>query len=505
MPLFFCNFVDIMKRFYIIAILLLSIIGSFAQKREFRGAWIQAVNGQFQGLSTQVIQQKLSRQLDVLKADGVNAIIFQVRPECDALYKSEYEPWSRYLSGQQGKAPNPYWDPLQWMTEQCHRRGMEIHAWINPYRAKTKGTVALASNHVAAQHPDWTFSYGGQLILNPAFKAAADYTCKVVDDIVSRYDIDGLHIDDYFYPYPVAGESIPDEDIFRANPRGFKNIGDWRRDNVNRFIKQLNETIHKRKPWMKFGVSPFGIYRNQGSDPKNGSATKGLQNYDDLYADVILWVNNGWVDYCVPQLYWDIGNRVADYKTLINWWDKYAANRPLYIGENVTGTANSTDLDNPNINQMPAKHKLHQSSHNVQGTVLWYAQAVEDNVGNYGSVLRTAYWKHPALQPLMPFIDKKRPKKPRKVKAVWTSDGYILFWSIPRGKQWNDMAKQYVIYRFAKGEKVNTNDPSKIVAITSDTFYKLPYDKGQKKYTYIVTALDRMSNESKAKKVKVNL
>ena len=241
-----------MKRFLFIAILLMSVLGSFALKREFRGAWIQCVNGQFQGQPTGVIQQRLARQLDVLKADGVNAIIFQVRPECDALYKSNIEPWSRYLTGRQGKAPSPYWDPLQWMIEQCHRRGMELHAWINPFRAKTKGTGLLARNHVASLHPDWTFSYGGQIILNPAIKAAADHTCKVVDDIVSRYDIDGLHIDDYFYPYPVAGESIPDERYFRANPKGFHNIGDWRRDNVNQFIKQLYETIHNRKPWVKF-------------------------------------------------------------------------------------------------------------------------------------------------------------------------------------------------------------------------------------------------------------
>ena len=476
-----------------------------AQKREFRGAWIQTVNGQFQGLPTQVIQQKLSRQLDVLKADGVNAIIFQVRPECDALYKSELEPWSRYLTGQQGRAPQPYWDPLQWMIEQCHQRGMELHAWINPFRAKTKGTTMLASNHVASQHPEWTFPYDGQLILNPAVKAAADYTCKVVDDIVSRYDIDGLHIDDYFYPYPATGEDIPDETFYRTNPNGFKNIGDWRRDNVNHFIQQLAETIHKCKPWVKFGVSPFGIYRNQRSDPNNGSATNGLQNYDDLYADVLLWVNNGWVDYCAPQLYWEIGNRAADYKTLIQWWDKFAAYRPLYIGEDVNRTVKTADVSNPNINQMPAKYRLHQEARHVKGTVLWYAQAVEDNVGNYGTVLRTSYWKYPALQPLMPFIDNKRPKKPRKVKAVWTSDGYTLFWSVPRGKRWNDVAKQYVVYRFADGEKVNTEDPSKIVAITNDTYYKLPYDRGQERFTYVVTALDKMSNESKTKKVKLRL
>lgn len=478
---------------------------AYAQKREFRGAWIQAVNGQFVGMSTQAIQQKLSRQLDILRADGVNAIIFQVRPECDALYKSDIEPWSRYLTGQQGRVPQPYWDPLQWMVEQCHKRGMELHAWINPYRAKTKGTTALASNHIASLHPEWAFPYAGQLILNPALKETRDFICRVADDIVSRYDIDGFHIDDYFYPYPSAGEEIPDEQYYRANPRGFKNIGDWRRDNVNLFVKQLDETIHRRKPWVKFGVSPFGIYRNQRSDPKNGSATNGLQNYDDLYADVLLWVNNGWVDYCVPQLYWEIGHRAADYKTLIQWWDKFASNRPLYIGEDIERTVKAADLQNPNINQMPAKRLLHQQAHHVNGTVLWYAEVAANNLGNYGETLRTNYWKYPALQPLMPFIDNKRPKKPRKVKPVWTSGGYILFWTVPNGKNWDDVAKQYVIYRFASGEKIDLEDPSKIVTITSDTFYKLPYDKGNVKYTYVVTALDRMSNESKGKKVKVRL
>lgn len=478
---------------------------AYAQKREFRGAWIQAVNGQFVGMSTQAIQQKLSRQLDILRADGVNAIIFQVRPECDALYKSDIEPWSRYLTGQQGRAPQPYWDPLQWMVEQCHRRGMELHAWINPYRAKTKGTTALASNHVAALHPEWAFPYAGQFILNPALKETRDFICRVADDIVSRYDIDGFHIDDYFYPYPSAGEEIPDEQYYRANPRGFKNIGDWRRDNVNLFVKQLDATIHRRKPWVKFGVSPFGIYRNQRSDPKNGSATNGLQNYDDLYADVLLWVNNGWVDYCVPQLYWEIGHRAADYKTLIQWWDKFASNRPLYIGEDIERTVKAADLQNPTINQMPAKRLLHQQAHHVNGTVLWYAEVAANNLGNYGETLRTNYWKYPALQPLMPFIDHKRPKKPRKVKPVWTSDGYILFWTVPNGKNWDDVAKQYVIYRFASSEKIDLDDPSKIVTITSDTFYKLPYNKGNVKYTYVVTALDRMSNESKGKKVKVKL
>lgn len=495
-----------MKKSFILLLFLISYsLTSSAQKREFRGAWIQAVNGQFVGLSTTAMQQKLSRQLDILKADGVNAIIFQVRPECDAFYHSDIEPWSRYLTGRQGLAPQPYWDPLEWMVTECHKRGMELHAWINPYRAKTKGTTALAANHIAAQHPERVFTYAEQYILNPALKENADYICRVADDIVSRYDIDGFHIDDYFYPYPVAGEDIPDSQLFNASPRGFKTIGDWRRDNVSRFVKQLGETIHRRKPWVKFGVSPFGIYRNQRSDPKNGSATNGLQNYDDLYADVLLWVNNGWVDYCVPQLYWEIGHKAADYKTLIKWWDKFASKRPLYIGEDVERTVKAADPANPNINQMPAKRRLHEEAHHVDGTVLWYAQAVTDNVGNYGTMLRTTYWRYPALQPLMPFIDSKKPGKPRKVKVIWTDDGPVLFWTVPRGKSWHDVAKQYVIYRFAKGEKVDMENPSKIAAITTDTYYKLPYAGGSTKYTYVVTALDKMSNESKPKKVKVSL
>ena len=191
-----------------------------------------------------------------------------------------------------------------------------------------------------------------------------------------------------------------------------KDIGDWRRYNVNLFIKQLHETISAAKPWVKFGVSPFGIYRNKKNSPI-GSETNGLQNYDDLYADVLMWVNNGWIDYLVPQLYWEIGHKSADYETLIKWWNQHTSKRPLYIGEDIERTTKKADLKNPNQNQMPAKFKLHKDMSNVQGTVLWYAKAAVDNIGNYGMVLRNVYWKYPALQPLMPFIDDKAPKKVR--------------------------------------------------------------------------------------------
>ena len=502
-----------MKNYYCLrpAILLLALllsVGSQAQKsekREFRGAWIQCVNGQFQGMGTEKMQQKLSYQLDELQKDGVNAIIFQVRPECDALYQSAYEPWSRFLTGVQGQAPQPYWDPLAWMVNECHKRGMELHAWINPYRAKTKTTTALASNHVAMQHPDRVFPYDGQMILNPGMPENRTFICQVVADILRRYDVDGLHIDDYFYPYPVAGLPIPDDRQYQQYNNGIRDRGDWRRDNVNVFIKQLSDTIHSVKPWVKFGVSPFGIYRNKRNDPANGSDTGGLQNYDDLYADVLLWINNGWIDYCVPQLYWQIGHKTADYQTLINWWNKYAAVRPLYIGEDIERTVQYTDPANPNANQMAAKFQLHRQMKHVNGTVLWYAKAAVDNTGNYGSMLRNVYWNHPALQPRMPFIDDKAPKAPKSVKPLWTKDGYFLFWTAPKAKTWSDEVRQFVIYRFAKGEKVNLDDASKIVAVTRQTWYKLPYANTNQKYTYVVTALDRMSNESKGKKQSVKL
>ena len=465
----------------VVAMMLMSSATMKAQnKREFRGAWIQCVNGQYLGKSTQQIQAILTRQLDELQKDGVNAIIFQVRAECDALYKSDLEPWSKFLTGVQGKAPSPYWDPLQWMIEQCHNRGMELHAWINPYRAKHSVTSyeQVSPKNIVKRRPDLCFQYGKLTLLNPGLQAAADYICEVAVDIVSRYDVDGFHIDDYFYPYPEAGRQIPDQ--------------------------QLSESIHAVKPWVKFGVSPFGIYRNKRTDP-NGSETFGLQNYDDLYADVLLWVNNGWIDYCVPQIYWEIGNRAADYKTLITWWNKHAGNRPLYIGEDIERTAKFADPVNPRSHQLPAKHRLHQQMNNVKGTVLWYAQTAADNVGNIGHTLRNNYWKYPALPPSMPFLDNKAPKGVKGVKLMWTEKGPLLVWKAPKAskKKWGDQVNRFAIYRFEKGAKVNLNDVSALQAVTYDNFYRIPYVSG-KKYVYVVTALDRVGNESKGKKKKIS-
>ena len=478
--------------------------GSAYPKREFRAAWIQSVNGQFRGMPTEKLKQNLIGQLNSLQKARINAIIFQVRPEADALYASRLEPWSRFLTGVQGKAPEPYWDPMQFMIDECHKRGMEFHAWINPYRTKTTLKSELAPNHVYNIHPEWFVTYGDQLYFDPALPESRRHICMVVSDIVSRYDVDAIHMDDYFYPYPIKGKDFPDDASFARFGGGFSNKGDWRRSNVNVLIKKLHETIREIKPWVKFGVSPFGIYRNESSDPL-GSKTKGLQNYDDLYADVLLWAREGWIDYNIPQIYWHIGHPVADYETLVKWWARNTENRPLFIGQSVMNTVQNADPKNPSINQLPRKMALQRAYQTIGGSCQWPASAVVENAGKYRDALIAEYHKYPALPPVFDFMDNEAPANVRKMKPVWTEDGYILFWTAPKYKEEMNRAIQYVVYRFNDKEKVNIDDPSHIVAITRDNFYKLPYEDGKTKYRYVVTALDRLHNESKSVGKKIKL
>ena len=473
-------------------------------KREFRGAWIQCVNGQFQNKPADAIKKTLITQLDTLHAAGINAIIFQIRAEADALYQSPYEPWSRFLTGIQGVAPQARWDPLQFMIDECHKRCMELHAWINPYRAKTKGTGVLAANHPYNVYPDLFVSYEGQLYFDPGFPESRKYICKIVRDIVHRYDVDAIHMDDYFYPYPVPGVPFPDDTSFGAYGVGYSSRAEWRRNNVNKLIEELHHVIREEKPWVKFGISPFGIYRNENS-MQTGSRTRGLQNYNDLYADVLLWVNKGWIDYNIPQVYWEIGHPAADYDTLVKWWADNASNRPLYIGQDVKRTVGKADPHRPTHHQMRAKYNLQRSLSDIQGSCQWYSSAVMENPGNYRTILKNEYHRYPALQPLATFIDKDAPRKVRKLKDVWTEYGYMLFWTAPKAKKEMDKAVQYVVYRFKKGEKVNTDDASHIVAITRDTHIQLPYEDGKAKYKYVVTALDRLNNESNGESEKVRL
>lgn len=501
---------NLRKLILLLALFLATGVGAQIQqqspypKREFRGAWIQAVNGQFRGILTEKLKQTLIDQLNSLQGAGINAIIFQVRPEADALYASQLEPWSRFLTGVQGQAPSPYWDPMQFMIDECHKRGMEFHAWINPYRVKTSLKSELAANHLYNIHPEWFVTYNNQLYFDPALPESRRHICMVVADIVSRYDVDAIHMDDYFYPYPAKGVDFPDDASFARYGGGFTNRADWRRSNVNILIQKIHETIRGLKPWVKFGISPFGIYRNEKNDPL-GSKTNGLQNYDDLYADVLLWARNGWVDYNIPQIYWQIGHPAADYETLVKWWAKNTENRPLFIGQSVMNTVQNADPKNPSINQLPRKMALERAYQTIGGSCQWPASAVVENAGKYRDALVQEYHKYPALVPVFDFMDDKAPGKVRKVKKVWTEDGYMLFWTAPKAKDEMDRAVQYVVYRFDGKEKVNIDDASHIVAITRNNFYKLPYDDGKTKYRYVVTALDRLHNESKSVSKKVKL
>ena len=501
---------NLRKLILLLALFLATGVGAQIQqqspypKREFRGAWIQAVNGQFRGIPTEKLKQTLIDQLNSLQGAGINAIIFQVRPEADALYASQLEPWSRFLTGVQGQAPSPYWDPMQFMIDECHKRGMEFHAWINPYRVKTSLKSELSPNHLYNIHPEWFVTYNNQLFFDPALPESRRHICMVVADIVSRYDVDAIHMDDYFYPYPAKGMDFPDDASFARYGGGFTNRADWRRSNVNILIQKIHETIRGLKPWVKFGISPFGIYRNEKNDPL-GSKTNGLQNYDDLYADVLLWARNGWVDYNIPQIYWQIGHPAADYETLVKWWAKNTENRPLFIGQSVMNTIQNADPKNPSVNQLPRKMALERAYQTIRGSCQWPASAVVENAGKYRDALVQEYHKYPALVPVFDFMDDKAPGKVRKVKKVWTEDGYMLFWTAPKAKDEMDRAVQYVVYRFGDKERVNIDDASHIVAITRNNFYKFPYKDGKNKYRYVVTALDRLHNESKSVSKKVKL
>lgn len=496
-----------MKKLSCLFLLLLSAVSVFAKtgnnyipKREFRGAWIQAVNGQFMNMKEKDMKEYLATMLDNLQRARVNAIIFQVRVEGDALYPSDLEPWSRYITGVQGRSPG--WDPLAFMVGEAHARGMELHAWINPYRARTKGTKKVAATHRSVVNPENFISYEGQLYFNPALKDNRDFICKVAKDIVSRYDVDGLHIDDYFYPYPVKGKQFADDAAFRSS--GAANRGDWRRENVNKLIKQLHETVRSVKPWLKFGVSPFGIYRNATDDYPNGSATNGLQSYNDLYADVLYWIEEGWVDYCIPQIYWEIGHKAADYEALVSWWAQYAKGRPLYIGQDVNRTVRASDANNPSQHQLSHKMALQRAEKHIQGSCLWDAASAANNVGRYRDALEQHFHRFPALMPEYPFIDSKAPKKVKKAGVIDTPEGATLVWITRDDKKKDPMNElwRYVVYRFADKEKINLNNPQNIVAITSKTYFRLPAGE---KATYVVTVLDRLHNESKGKKCKVKL
>jgi uncharacterized lipoprotein YddW (UPF0748 family) len=305
---------------------------------EMRGVWLATVAGRDwpsrPGLPAAVQRRELIAHLDRAARDRLNTVIFQVRPTADTLWPSPYEPWSECLTGTQGRSPG--WDPLGTAVREAHARGLHLHAWFNPYRIALHGDLGrLAASHPARRHPDWVVPYAGGLYYNPGLPEVRAFVRRAILDAVARYPVDAVHFDDYFYPYPVAGQTFDDDEAYDRHGGGFPGRAAWRRANIDALIRETAAAIRRVRPGTRFGISPFGVWRNASADPRGSDTRARVQSYDDLYADTRGWVRRNWIDYVVPQLYWHIGAAGTDYATLVAWWADIArgSRTRLYIGE----------------------------------------------------------------------------------------------------------------------------------------------------------------------------
>jgi uncharacterized lipoprotein YddW (UPF0748 family) len=484
-------------------------------KREFRGAWIATFSNIDWPNRTQTPAQQRAALITILdhhKATGLTALFFQVRSQCDAMYASAIEPWSADLTGTQGVAPNPFWDPMQFMIDECHKRGIEFHAWLNPYRAvaNANGLGAFSPTHVAKQHPEWLLSQGTLRILDPGLPAVRDYVTTVIADIVHRYDVDGIHFDDYFYPSaPGSGVTpINDSASFAADPRGFTVKADWRRDNVNLLIKRVYDSVKSIKPWVKFGVSPSGIYRNS-TNPDIGSATSGLEHYTSLFADTRKWLQQGWLDYLCPQVYWYIGQPGANYAVVVPWWNNNSYGRHIYIGMagyKVNDPAQGVNWANPSM--IPNEVRLNRSLSNVYGQAIYNTNSLRSATKlGFRDSLRLQFYNKPALLPNMPWRDSIAPANPASLTAVkYAYDSVVLNWTKATPTDELNKVRQFVIYR-SQNPAIDTSLADNILAITINDTTAFVDTTGTPNttYYYAVTATDRFHNESAASNTVNNL
>jgi uncharacterized lipoprotein YddW (UPF0748 family) len=471
-------------------------------KHEFRAVWVATVVNidwpSEPGLSTFEQKREVIEILNMHQRLGMNAVILQVRPSADAFYPSELEPWSRYLTGIPGAAPNPYYDPLEFWIEECHKRGMELHAWLNPYRVAQNFEQPLAANHIAFQHPEWILKYGNRLYFDPGLPETHKFVAGVVKDIVARYDVDAIHFDDYFYPYPLENE-FPDTTSFRLYNRGFfaENKADWRRENVDIIIKMLDETIKATKPWVKFGISPFGVWRNSADAPEGSNTKAGATNYDHLYANIIKWQEMGWIDYTLPQLYWHIGHPLVDFKTLADWWKKHAYGRAMYIGHGVyKSNLASTVPEWALPDELPRQIDLLREIPEIGGSAFYSSKHFKRNLLGLQDSLTSRLYKYPAIVPPMPWIDNQPPQPVSEFEKRWWKG---VKWETAETKNEMDKPWRYVIYLNEAGAKFNSENPEFIFTIipaNDDKFKFSRINKKKKRYEVRISALDRLNNES---------
>lgn len=462
---------------------------------EFRAAWVATVANidwpDTPGLSTAGQQAEAIRLLDFLKDHHFNAVIFQVRPQADALYKSDLEPWSYYLTGTQGKAPEPYYDPLEFWTNAAHERGLELHVWLNPYRAHHKAGGEVTETSIVKKRPELVvFLKEGYWWFDPALKGTQDHSAAVVMDIVKRYDIDGVHFDDYFYPYPSYNnnEDFPDSVSWKAYQAsgGKLSRGDWRRDAVNTFIERVYKEIKAVKPHVKFGLSPFGVWR-----PGYPPSVAGFDQYDQLYADAKLWLNKGWIDYFTPQLYWPINRIPVSFPVLLGWWEtENTQARHLWPGMSVSRDTSAMSVQETLSQIMITRGMLPQSV----GAVHWNLSSVISNPALSEALLRGPY-KNDALVPASPWLDHTAPSMP-VVQAAQQGDQVRVNWS---HNDTGDVFRWVVHMKYGNGwtyKIFNRNDRTALI----------PVQENKQRISHIaVTAVDRTGNESAFREVQLDL
>jgi uncharacterized lipoprotein YddW (UPF0748 family) len=478
-----------------------SLFGQTPLKREMRAAWVATVfNVDWPSRNNlTVAAQKLefTTILDRHKQAGMNAIFVQIRGYCDALYPSLFEPWSDVLTGLQGRAPQ--YDPLDFMISECRKRGMEFHAWFNPYRVLANiNTSVVDANHISLKRPEWLLAYGNLRILDPGLPEVRNYVTSVVLDVVKRYDIDGVHFDDYFYPYPQSPLVLNDDSTYIRYNRGIIDRGNWRRDNVDLFVKMISDTLKVVKPWVKFGISPFGIWQNKSTAQPLGSATGGLESYNSQFADSRKWLMQGWLDYAAPQLYWYTGQTAANYSVLVPWWNDIATGRHIYVGHGAYKIGSDA---NWTATQMPAQLRLNRQYPNVFGSIYYNTTALKDNLLGVMDSLRTNFYAYPALMPTMKWRDSIPPPLPTALTATRNGTTVQLTWTKPAATtQELDRVRQFVVYRSDDNASINLADAQaiKFITPTDTTAYTDATTQVGRRYTYIVTALDRFQNESAA-------
>jgi uncharacterized lipoprotein YddW (UPF0748 family) len=421
-----------------------------AVEREFRGLWVATVDNidwpSKRGLITREQKAELTAILDRAVEVNLNVIVLQVRPSCDAMYDSKIEPWSEYLTGQMGRAPRPYYDPLAFAVEEAHKRGLELHAWFNPFRARFRNLkTPVSRNHVSVTHPDLVRTYGSFLWLDPAEPGARDYSLSVIMDVVRRYDIDGVHFDDKILPYPekTGGRELefPDDASWeRYQTTGGKmSRNDWRRENVNLFVQAVYEGIKREKPWVKFGISPFGIWQ-----PGHPAGITGFDSYDKLYCDSRKWLANGWLDYLAPQLYWPAAQKAQSFPVLLNWWaEQNTRHRLLIAGMKVSGWKGIENEARETTNEIALTRRQPGAS----GEVLWHSKPLLANHAGVADALRKGVYGEPALVPACTWLGNASPARPvltarengREIKLDWKEgSGGVWQWVVRKktGGRW---------------------------------------------------------------------